>query len=66
MGMEIIIVLSGEFVDAVFSILSLNLIRVFYGMMHSEIQFYVPHVTTAILIIYFVYFFYKFHYARRS
>ncbi|CAD8159048.1 unnamed protein product [Paramecium octaurelia] len=66
MGMEIIIVLSGEFLDAVFSILSLNLIRVIYGIMHSDIQFYVPHVTTAILVIYFVFFFYKFHYARRS
>ncbi|CAD8049912.1 unnamed protein product [Paramecium sonneborni] len=66
MGMEIIIVLSGEFLDAIFSVLSLNLIRVIYGIIHSEIQFYVPHVTTAILILYFVYFFYKFHYARRS
>ena len=37
MGMEIIIVLSGEFIDAVFSILSLNLIRVIYGIVHSDI-----------------------------
>lgn len=37
MGIEIIIVLSGEFVDAVISVLSLNLLRMVYGIIHSPI-----------------------------
>jgi hypothetical protein len=66
MALEIIIFLSGEFVDAALSIVTLNTLRMVYGIIFSPIQFYVPHITTVLLVGYFIYYFYQFHHAKRS